>query len=180
MSAETPPSIDDLITAFQQLKGADVGRGPYHPTAAQPACADEITRFLRTFPFLSNYPDYVRFLQHYAGATLEHFLLEQNTHHTVFLLGFAPESWHIYDEMTDADLIDANGFYIFAITLVEDPTHLVEHAYSFAATNQHPPGVYRSVNQPHADLEYPPVYQRHCDYFWEFVAEIIQKEGCLS
>jgi hypothetical protein len=117
--AESIPSIDDLMIAFQQLEGAEVGHGPSHPTTPDHTLTDAVAHFLRTFPFLSRYPDYVRFLQHYAGATVERTLPEQNKRSTIFLLGFAPEAWHIYEEMADTELIDVNGFYIFAITLVE-------------------------------------------------------------
>src|SRR4051812_46044610 len=61
--------FSDIAARIQTLPWAVLGHGPEHPTDPRPELGAAIDRFLAAYPFLGRYPDYIRFLKTFAGAS---------------------------------------------------------------------------------------------------------------
>jgi hypothetical protein len=90
--------------------GSELGHGPDHPTAPQPALRPMVEAFLAEFPFLEWYPDYVWFLRTYAGAGTSD--PDPGDPKFVFL-SLSGWSANVQFIDRDFDVVDARGFYGF-------------------------------------------------------------------
>ena len=158
--------IHSLMNRFALLKGADVGRGPRHPTTPVPALAKEIKDFFQIYPFLRNDQGYVDFIECYAGAGIS-----REPELIVDIYGFISGGTHIVKE--DGIRLDERGYFAFCTTYLDD---LGEVGFAFDATGERTSGIYRWIVDEHLQGD----YSWYCPNFLEWLERLIKYEGRLD
>jgi hypothetical protein len=167
--------IDELVTAFGDLPGAAVGRGPWHPTKPQPSVADDLTWFFdEQYPGLQSDSGYVEFMWKYAGLSRS----DEGRHHLFYLYGFGPATADIIHDL-DEDLADEDRMFTFAACTVdgdipERPLDSYSVDFGFDLTGRRRPGVYRYEST----MQVPrTAWVWHTSDFTSFLAEAVATGG---
>lgn len=166
-------NIHSLMKEFSRLEGAEIGRGPKHPSSPDPSLAPEIEEFLNQYPFLRQDRGYVDFLECYAGA----WVMWPNLDFVVDLFGFANVSTHIVKE--DGYVVDPTGFLKFCDGLVRihkgvGHEGVLGQGFAFDATGKRRWGVYRSITDEVESDKY-----WYCETFLQALAALIETKGNL-
>ncbi len=176
--------IDDLMTRFARLSpAAQIGRGPAHPSEPDADLVERLERWLEQHPFLRREPTYIAFLQRYAGAVVDD--PEQDL--AIDLHGFAGMGCDLDDDSDGGPLneeapgVDGRGFYQFALVRMHTlPDHSFRSSvlmgFSFDASQQRQPGVYRGISTPNGPSIEPHWF---CASFSEWLERAIQEKGRL-
>lgn len=177
-------SIDDLIQAMYPLGKASVGRGPRNPVKPNPAYAQVVQEFLQRFPYLRDYPDYVDFLERYAGAVV--FAPEGTRNDVDFIYAtiYGCGEWEFADEAPAG--ATPEGFFEFAVAEMQfrQPNTMgvpvgadLLAIFGFDATGTRPKQVYATV-YPHDELSPPPM-RPFCSSFTEWFRLFVEARGWL-
>jgi hypothetical protein len=163
--------IHSLIGKMASLDGADIGRGPRHPTDPDPELAAIVEKFFAEYPFLRKDQGYVDFIECYAGA----FINSQENDLVIDIFGLSKVSTNLlYGE---DDIIDEDGFLGIcgiAIGIDRGPgldKEIIGGGFSFDATQSRRPGIYRHLIV--APTEW------YCEIFLELLDTLIEKRGRL-
>src|SRR5436309_2506471 len=62
--------LTNVVADFAAVPYVKIGNGPRHPSNPDTSLVPDLADYLREHPFLRDYPDYVDFLECYAGASL--------------------------------------------------------------------------------------------------------------
>jgi hypothetical protein len=167
--------LDDAMARFAELPGAEIGRGPRHPSHPDETRAEEIEAFLNRYPRLRQDPSYVEFLEKYAGASLEIAegpLLE--------VLGFSDASTEM--EEMDGPIVSEQGFLLIAEAIyhrrVDGQTlATTEKAFAYDVTGIRGSGLFCSVvTGKSVDVRYSPSYVN----FHAWLQDVIATKGWLT
>ncbi|MDZ8239997.1 MAG: hypothetical protein RMZ69_23065 [Nostoc sp. ChiQUE01a] len=165
-------SIEQLISKFHDLGKVKTGRGPKHPQSPNQELAQEITDFLKFYPFLRQDQGYIDFLQSYAGLLV----YRDNDFFSLGIYGFDEDvSLHLIKG--EGELIDEVGMLTFAdLTLPvqqgdQSADNLIGIGFAYDTTQQRTWGVYRCIDEE--------PYQWYCATFLELLERIVNHKGRL-
>jgi hypothetical protein len=144
-------TLEELIDRLRRFGDVELGHGPRHPAAPDPALAPEIDAFLDRYPVLRRDPGYVAFLERYSGL----YLSRDEDALALSIFGFDTDvALHIVEG--EGDLLIAD-FLPFAHAVVPlragsfNP-HDPGVAYAFDIGGSLPAGVYRNVKDHEFEL----------------------------
>jgi hypothetical protein len=165
--------IDELVAAFDALPGTQVGAGPRHPVTPDPALTPRLTAFFAEFPGLARDPGYVDFMWKYGGMSRSD--PEQNRLFYVHGFGAATAD---FDEDLDGPVVDEQGFFVFAESVVHADTaerhDTYEYSFAFNLARDRPAGIYRFAATMSAQDR---GFLRHADDFRSFLEETAANGG---
>ncbi|VTR97020.1 hypothetical protein [Tuwongella immobilis] len=162
----------DLLAA--QLAGVPyvtIGNGPEHPSSPNLSLSAALHDYLNDYPFLRHYPDYVRFLQRYAGACINY---PDGVYPRVFLNLFG-----IGKFSEPEGLVDEQSFYCFChIGIDEQPSQLSETAFLFDASDSRKRVVYARL----VDTAQNGIVRVVCAFpgFLEWLASVVATKGFIK
>lgn len=163
--------IDSAIARFAELPGASVGRGPRHPTEPDSSAASRIEEFLDTYPALLNDPEYVEFLEKYAGASV----VNEAASQLVDVLGFTDASLDLEEDF-DAAVVDEDGFLMVATAIYHlmdngATTETLQHGFAYNVVDEGPFHLYQAYSSDaRLGQEYTPAYSSFADWLEQLVA----------
>ncbi len=163
--------LDRLVAELSNVAYVNIGNGPLHPFNSNRSLAPELDDYLRKHPFLRDYPDYVHFLERFAGASL-------NTPHTVdpnaFLVIFGIGAYY-EEELVDQEQL----VYCFCDSGINGDAGLVaETEFLFDVSGSREKAVYsRQVGLKHRN-DGPIV--RAYPGFLSWLAAVIATKGVIA
>lgn len=168
-------NIHSLMKEFSKLEGAEIGRGPKHPSSPDPNLAQETEAFLNEYPFLRQDQGYVDFLESYAGA----WVMWPNNELIIDLFGFTEVSRNIANP-DNVCVVDENGFLIVydgMVRLVDGGFRegVIGQGFAFDATGERKWGIYRYVFVSGVEV----ARYWYCETFLQALAALIETRGKL-
>jgi len=156
-----PDEMAELVAELAKLGDIRLYRGPRHPSDPRPEIAEQITAYLAARPYLARDPEYVWFLEAYAGL----YVFRVGEWFSVNIYGFDPEDFPDLSRKA-AQIADHPGFDSFAdITYKLAPELPGPPSLSFAFSKTDP-GVFRAVGEA--------PYQWYCDGFLTWLRDVVE------
>jgi hypothetical protein len=181
---ELEAEIDHLVGLLRMLGPVRVGAGPRHPSEPDPTLVRAFNRLLAEFLFLTYARGYLEFLARYGGASVAAF--DQNLVFDIF--GIANCSTNLLDYPVSP--LDSDGWFCFANGQfwphgTGKMLDIVTCAFSFDATGNRQPGVYRQFlfagRPPPAPIE---IRETENECLWPdfpaWLTWLIQNKGVCS
>lgn len=168
-------SIHTLMVKFSKIEGATVGRGYKHPTHPAPELEADTKAFFAEHPFLQSYPDYIAYLECYAGA----FVYKGNDEMPILdFFGLSNVSTHLISE--DGPLINDKGYMTFFDSLIIQDQELMGQAFAFDSTGTKRFGIYRYLIGDDAIIGKGTIIkpcQWYCEDFLDWLEVLIITKG---
>ena len=167
--------IHSLVKKLAEIEGAEVGRGPKHPTAPNLDLSPEIDSFLAEYDFISQDKGYVQFLESYAGA----YVWQPANDLTIDFFGFAGISTHIVNE--DGPIVDEQGFLVYCdgtvwIDSADPGEKAIGQSFAFDATGNRRWGIYRRFTRRGEEIN----FYWYCKTFEQLLEHLIKTKGQVS
>lgn len=167
--------IHKLMRGFANLRDANIGHGPKHPTQPNLALKQEIEAFLDQYPVLRQDQGYVEFLECYAGAWLD---WQPSEDLVIGLLGFDMDVTANIANPDEGHPVDENGYLMFCDGIVRihegvGRTGVIGQTFAFDATDKRKAGVYRSTSDRNGITD----YYWYCGSFLEWLTILLATKG---
>jgi hypothetical protein len=166
---------NDYMQKVADFAVCEIGRGHRHPTAPDPSLETEYQRLLVVYPFLSNHPDYLHFLERYAGARA--FAQEGHEegffHVTIYGVG----SWAFSDECPTA--VSSDGYYVFAVVETQAAKGSADVRDAIASYGFDSTGRTGIFGETHSSGEPDGAFKFFCQSFTEWLRLLIDSRGRL-
>jgi hypothetical protein len=165
--------LDETMRRFGELPGSSIGRGPQHPVNPDPDVAPQVEQFFQDYPALRNDPEYVEFMEKYAGAGL----VNEASTQLIDILGFTDAAMEM--DAMDGEIVDDQGFLMIADVvyhLRDEGRNLgtIEHSFAYSLAGARPAGIYHSV----VTREDPTVtYARSHERFGLWLEDLVSRAG---
>ena len=168
--------LDKLIEQFKNFEYAEVGKGYKHPISPNLALRDDCEEFFSEYPSLREDEDYVKFMEVYAGAVIDHPEFELMVDIYGLSLDLTINVLH-----PDESLVERERFFGFGEVDYHPLGKTREDASSasfFFNLTDISSGVYRRPGVYKVDYRTVPI-KWYCSSFIEWFEKLVQASGKL-